>query len=298
MDQGPPIPAQNQNLNQEDLQRNLEQQIINNKYFMPVITGATYLLIHPFANMQIYAESKAYHPFLLANNLKFRSVFDFYKYFNTRDRGSRMWRGLFPGMVWSMGLAYKLRFSNNLAQDPKVVPGKDEPKTLKNAFKVFLAELRVRVIFELALYPLEVILVKVVSDLEPISKHSGVVDCITSTLKEEGFQGLYRGIPFKIAHVLFESAFSALGYTLGFNLMNDLDSENKSLNQSLFQLGQLLIGYPLEVQRTRTIVGCKPDVEILGGRIGLYTGDVYAGLIFDVVPKLIDIGIQFIKRGN
>lgn len=142
--------------------------------------------------------------------------------------------------------------------------------------KYFAKDFLVSCIYETAQYPLEVLMVKYISDMGEIRIYANPIDCLYKIVKEEGITGLFTGLTVRLTCKLIKSMINTLSYSV--LRLNHLEMQESSLAEFIFSFATTLLLYPFETATKRMMISPSRSWECdLSSRAEIWK-HLYGGL--------------------
>lgn len=243
----------------------------------------------PFWRIQGIQQTLKRSKFARTEGLIKKNDFFSIKNFIQITKGS-LYSGALPGVIEAM-IFIGCGFQENKLKERGVIPKENCKPTRRNIMRYFLGTGAVAFISSLVYYPLTNIWIRLATDIEPIPKYSGFLDCIFTVLKEEGFSGFYVGVEYKILNDLVDAFFKTLKFGLNcYDKVNHEEIANKKMYYALDLIAET-VRYPFEVTYCRKVFERYRDtVEIDGSFL-----DFYDGFLIQISQSFIPLGIELIK---
>lgn len=245
------------------------------------ITVATYSLIHPAGNIQLFQQIQHLHPYLKQSGLLSKRNFNYASWIIQRDGLLSLWRGTLSGILITQEILIQQDILKKLMKKYPI-PERDAPKSWEKFFKNWLLNFSVQSIGILVVYPIYTIYFKMMDDIEPVRKYSGILDCLIQIFNEGGIKGIYKGFNIRILKIFIDTFLSSIAYNYGIKGENDLKKDHKYFIVTILSA---LITYPLDSQNAKAILGYK-DLEVSSGVFG-WISDNMRGALIELSPRLI-----------
>lgn len=138
-------------------------------------------------------------------------------------------------------------------------------------------------------FPLENIWLRIITDVEPVPKYSGILDCIQKVFTNEGLQGFFNGFAWAISKALFKSAVKTLSYYLRLKTEN---GAAKSILYYPFSVIEETIEYAFDTLKVRSAVGLPLFSKNATGLGKLF--DIYSGFSIESYSIITEV---FVLKG-
>lgn len=216
--------------------------------------------------------------------MKFSGFLDGYRYLKMRDGVNSLWNGFFLGAV-----TYGVEFCEDeikkyIFKMDDYIPKEDDEPTPGRVKKYFLGNFFSRLAIQLLTFPLENIWVRIITDVEPVSKYTGIIDCVQKVFKKEGFHGFYSGFVFAFCQTLLKASFKTLSYYL--RLKTEVGCPKSPLMYP-FTAAEQVILFAVDTLKVRSIVGLPLVSKNVTG-LGIIA-DVYSGLSVEMISIITEL---------
>ncbi|KAJ7234643.1 mitochondrial carrier domain-containing protein [Mycena haematopus] len=143
--------------------------------------------------------------------------------------------------------------------------------SLRETVKEIVIGSFVGIVSEVIEYPADLAKVRLQAQLltpptDERQRFKGPIDCLTKTWQQEGFRGLYRGLPAPVAGSMVETAALFLSYSYFQNLIRKYTSNPSSPQLTIPQLGLAAAGAGFATSFILTpieLVKCKMQVQLM-----------------------------------
>jgi hypothetical protein len=172
-----------------------------------VVSTSLLALTHPSWLVNKVIQIQNVHPFALSKNIKFTGFFQAYNYFKARDGVNSLWNGYLLGAIFN-GIDFcEESIANNICGLEEYIP-KDEDKPNKARIaRYFKGNLFYMIGSSLLVFPFYNLWIRMMGDIEPVTRFTNIFDCITKVFKNEGIKGFYVGFGFGLLKVITRTFF-------------------------------------------------------------------------------------------
>lgn len=235
-----------------------ENTILNDllsfKYWSSPITFSIFYsgAFHFLQNKVVMQQILTTHPYIKLTGLLNRKNFYYVSWITKRDGISALWRGGVSGMIAFQRNAVEFKIKEKIFKE--IFEKKPiHEREFKDFIKFFLVDFSISGILSVLFQPSVVVSYTRISEIDPILRHSGSIECLIQILEDEGIRGLYKGLKLRLLKDLCESLLSSIGYLNGVKL-SIIDSNVVGLGGSLWMIKNICL-YWIDVFYTRATVG-------------------------------------------
>ena len=245
--------------------------------------GVTNAILQPLNTAVMFNQTKSVNPYIQKHKtqIPLNSFFDLLRHLKARDGSYKLWNCFLSSTFTFAALSYRLSAKKFIMkkifkiETSGPIQRENRPPrrvSVPEALKFYVGCLFSDTITYILYYPLEVGLVKILTDYAPIPKYEHLLDCLTKILSRDGLRGLFQGFKIKFAQIAIFSASTTFLFFLGqSNSIFPQNRKNKGILYHFVGLVESIFTSPLVCLWRRILVAPGGEAALWAG-LGLFGG--------------------------